>query len=244
MTKPRLFVSLVFALFAPAVISNCSSNAIPSSAAIQSSADRPVYAAEPVSGSTGPLASAGMASPDYKIAPRDILEVSVFQVQDLNKTIQVSDDGNISLPLIGKTAVGGKSTHEAEEIIGNKLRKKYLQSPQVSVFVKQYGQRVTVSGAVNLPKVVTLEGSLTLSQAVANAGGLNDLAEPKRVHVARSSGGHVHDEVFNYEDIQAGRAIDPPLQGGDLVVAEQSGARVVFKNLKDLLPFAILASVM
>ena len=69
----------------------------------------------------------------------------------------MSDDGNVSLPLIGKTNLSGKSTREAEDIIGDKLRKKYLQSPQVSVFVKQYGQRVTVSGEVKTPRVMSLE---------------------------------------------------------------------------------------
>ena len=120
---------------------------------------------------------------------------------------------------------------------------KYLQSPQVSVFIKQYGQRVTINGEVKSPRVLTVEGNLTLSQAVAYAGGLSDLADSKRVHVAHAANGHVNDRVYDLNAIQSGHAPDPSLQGGDLVVVEQSGTQVAIKNLKDMLPFAVLASI-
>lgn len=247
MKERFLRASLLFALFVPLLASNCSSGGM------QSAADKPVYAqqsAPSVDGgqpnSTAALASAEVpaSASDYRLSPRDIVDISVFQVADLNKTVQVGEDGNVSLPLIGRTHIGGKTTQEAEQEIAAKLRKKYLQSPQVSVSIKQYGQRVTVSGAVTAPKVLAVEGALTLSQAIATAGGLTDLAEPTRVHIARSVDGRIRDEVYNYEAIQAGKLKDPTLQGGDLVVAEQSGARVAFKNVKDMLPFAVLASVL
>jgi polysaccharide export outer membrane protein len=158
--------------------------------------------------------------------------------------VQVSEDGNVTLPLIGKIRVAGKTTHQAEEIIADKLRQRYMQSPQVTISVKQYGQKITVSGEVKTPRVIALEGKVTLSQAVAGAGGLSDLANSKRVHIARSNGQHIRDEVYDYDAIQAGRLVDPLLQGGDLVVAEQSGTQVALKNVKDMLPFAILATVL
>src|ERR1700751_3870462 len=54
---------------------------------------------------------------EYKISQQDILQVSVFQVNDLNSAVQVNQDGSITLPLIGKTQVAGKTTSEAEQII-------------------------------------------------------------------------------------------------------------------------------
>jgi polysaccharide biosynthesis/export protein len=190
------------------------------------------------------LASAEPATTDYLIAPRDILDIAVFQVADLNKAVQVSEDGNITLPLLGKIRMSGKTTHEAEDILAAKLRQKYLQSPQVTVTVKQYGQKITVSGEVKTPRVIAVEGQVTLSQAIAGAGGLSDLANTKRIHVARASGHKIDDIIYNIDAIQSGQAPDPPLQGGDLVVAEQSGTLVAFKNVKDLLPFAVLASIL
>jgi polysaccharide export outer membrane protein len=190
------------------------------------------------------LASADPLATDYLISSRDVVDIAVFQVQDLNKTVQVSEDGNVTLPLVGKIRVAGKTTHQAEEIIADKLRQRYMQSPQVTISVKQYGQKITVSGEVKTPRVIALEGKVTLSQAVAGAGGLSDLANSKRVHIARSNGQHIRDEVYDYDAIQAGRLVDPLLQGGDLVVAEQSGTQVALKNVKDMLPFAILATVL
>lgn len=240
MKNCSLLSGLLFAFFVPVLLAGCSSNAN------QTAAAKPAYPEVAAAGDspTSALASAETPASDYRIAARDVLDVSVFQVPDLTKTVQVSDDGNVSLPLIGKAHVGGKTTHEAEQIIADRLRKKYLQSPQVSIMVKQYGQRITVSGEVKTPRVLAVDGRFTLTQAIADAGGFSDLANTKRVHVARSVGGHIHDQVYDLDSIQAGQAIDPTLKGGDLVVAEQSGVKVVFKNLKDMLPFAVLASVL
>lgn len=209
---------------------------------VPSVAEAPASAPAPVDATANVIAVANAG--DYRIAARDVLDINVFQVPDLNKSVQVSNDGNISLPLIGRIGVGGKTTQEAEQLIGDKLRKSYLQSPQVSVSLKQYGQRITVNGEVKSPRVLAMDGDITLAQAIANAGGLSDLANSHRVHVARQlGGGRIQDEIYDLDAIQAGRVTDPPLKGGDIVVAEQSGTAVAFKNMKDVLPFAILASL-
>ena len=188
------------------------------------------------------LASGDTAGGDYRIAPRDILQIAVFQVPDLNTTVQVSEDGNVALPLVGKVRLSGETTYEAEQAISRKLRT-YLQSPQVSISVKTYGKRITVSGEVKSPRVLPDDGGTTLTQAIASAGGLSELGDTSRVHIARSINQHVQDEVYNLDDIQAGKAPDPALRGGDIIVVEASGTRVALKNVKDLLPFAIFASL-
>ena len=181
---------------------------------------------------------------EYRISQQDILQISVFQVNDLNSAVQVSQDGSITLPLIGKVQVAGRTIYETEQIIAGKLRQKYLQSPQVSVSVKTYGKRLTISGAVGSPKVLADDGNTTLSQAIANAGGVSDIGNSDRVHVARSRDQHVQDEVYNLDDIQAGKVSDPLLHGGDIVVVEKSGYRVAFREIGALLPFAVFASLM
>jgi polysaccharide export outer membrane protein len=186
-------------------------------------------------------ASAGVN--EYRISPQDILQISVFQVNDLNSAVQVSQNGNVTLPLIGKVQVAGRTTSEAEQDIAGKLRQKYLQSPQVSVSVKTYGRRITVSGEVKQPQVLGDDGSTTLSQAIAKAAGVSDLANSQRVHIARSKDQHVQDEIFNLDDVHAGKATDPLLHGGDIVVVEQSGVKVAFKDVSSLLPFAFFATL-
>jgi polysaccharide biosynthesis/export protein len=198
---------------------------------------------QPAAGQQGaPMApSASADATEYKISQQDILQIAVFQVNDLNSAVQVSQDGNITLPLVGRVQVAGRTTSEAEQIIAGKLRQKYLQSPQVSVQVKTYGKRITVSGEVKGPRVLADDGETTLSQAIANAGGVSDLGNSERVHIARSKDQHVQDNVYNLEDIQAGKVPDPLLHGGDIVVIEQSGIKVALKDFYALTPFAIFA---
>jgi hypothetical protein len=53
----------------------------------------------------------------------------------------------------------------------------------------------------------------------------------------------VQDEIYNLDDIQAGKTKDPLLRGGDIVVTEGSGAKVALKHVTDLLPFAVLGAL-
>jgi len=181
-------------------------------------------------------------STDYKISPRDILQISIFQVQDLNNTVQVNEDGTVALPLVGKVQLNGRTTSEAEQILTAKFRK-YLQSPQVTVAMKTYGKRITINGEVKNARVLGDDGSTTLSQAIAEAGGFTDLADSSRIHVARAINGQVQDKIYNLEDIQAGKTNDPVLEGGDIVVAESSQVKVAMKNLSALVPFAMLGAL-
>jgi len=180
---------------------------------------------------------------EYKISSQDILQIAVFQINDLNSTVQVGEDGNIALPLVGKIQVRGKTTYEAEQTIAGKLREKYLQSPQVSVSIKQYGKRITISGAVGGSKVLPDDGNTTLSQAIATSGGVSGVGNATRIHVARSKDGRVQDDIYDLDAIQAGQATDPRLRGGDIVVVEQSGVKLALNTVKDLMPFAMFATL-
>jgi polysaccharide biosynthesis/export protein len=237
------------------LLSNCMTN--------DAQTNQPMATAPPATnsalGSTGPVGSTGptegtggsagagvasghLANPDYRIVPRDILQITVFQIQDLNTAAQVNEDGSVNLPLVGKIPLSGLTVYEAEQTIGSRLRK-FVQSPQVTVAVKQYGKRITISGEVRSPKVLADDGNSTLSQAIAESGGVGDLADSTRVHLARSRNQHVQDMIFNLDDIQAGRAQDPLLMGGDIVVVETAGHKVALKTVTSLLPLAVLAAL-
>ena len=242
MKKASFWSFAVFAVAASQLLSNCGMDAAQTNkpaVMAGSESGRPASTGSPTSPS---VAATGDAT-EYRISQQDILQITVFQVNDLNNAVQVNQDGNITLPLVGNIHVVGRTTAETEQIIAGKLRQKYLQSPQVSVSVKTYGKRITVSGDVKGPRVIADDGATTLSQAIANAGGLSDTGNSKRVHVARSKDQHVQDEIYNLDDVQAGKATDPLLRGGDIVVVEQSGVKVAFKDLTSLLPFAIFATL-
>ncbi|MFB3887526.1 MAG: polysaccharide biosynthesis/export family protein [Thermodesulfobacteriota bacterium] len=110
---------------------------------------------------------------DYKIGPEDLLEVSVFEDEKLNKMVRVSSQGNISLPLIGILRVKGLTATELEKEIRDLLAEKYFQDPHVSVFIKEYrNQRISVIGAVEKPGVYDVTGQKTVLDMLAMAGGL------------------------------------------------------------------------
>ena len=194
--------------------------------------------AVPVSDAPGPVsdgpAIAGSAPGDYRLGPLDVIEVSVFEVPELTKTVQVNAGGEISLPLIGRVVAGGKSIGELEREIEAKLGKNYLQSPQVSVFVKDYtSQRITVEGAVNSPGVFAISGRTTLLQAIALAKGPDRTADQSGVIVFRTSGGSKTAAVFDIGPIRTGQAPDPVVVGGDVVVVDQSAALAAWRDLRE-----------
>lgn len=183
---------------------------------------------------------------DYRISPLDVIEVSVFQVDELTRTVQVNNNGLISMPLIGSIQAGGKTTTDLASHIARKLAERYLQSPQVSVFVKEYtSQRVTVDGAVKKPGIFATTGRLSLLQAVALAEGLNDVADPGGVIVFRTVDNKRMAARFDLTEIRRGIADDPLLNAGDVVMVDESKARTTLRDVKSALSvpgiFSLLA---
>jgi polysaccharide export outer membrane protein len=185
-------------------------------------------------GPAGSLPGVTVSEGDYRVSPMDVLDISVFQVPDLSKTVQVSASGQINLPLIGTVAVSQKTTAEVEREIAAKLGENYLQSPQVSVYVKEYtSQRITVDGAVLKPGIYPMNGSTTLIQAVALAGGLDRVADPHGIVVFRQQNGKRLAAVFDLTAIRAGKNDDPTIQGGDVVVVDQSGIKAALRGVRE-----------
>lgn len=182
---------------------------------------------------------------DYQISPLDVIEVSVFQVDELTRTVQVNNNGLISMPLLGPVKAGGKTTTELASHIAKKLGEKYLESPQVSVFVKEYtSQRVTVDGAVKKPGIFATTGRLSLLQALALAEGLNEVADPGGVLVFRTVDNKRMAARFDLTDIRQGKADDPLLKAGDVVMVDESSARTALRDVKSALSIPGLFSLL
>ena len=121
--------------------------------------------------------ASGIPRSDYVIGSEDLLEISVFEQPDLNRTVRVSGDGTISVPLLGIIPVNGLTTKEAEGRLRDLLGEKYLTNPQVSVFVKEAkSKKVSVVGAVSKPGTVEMLGQRSLLEAISEAGGLTQQA--------------------------------------------------------------------
>ncbi|PZO07663.1 MAG: hypothetical protein DCF27_10120 [Lysobacteraceae bacterium] len=173
---------------------------------------------------------------DYRIGALDMLQVTVFQLEDLDRDVRVNSSGMISLPLVGSLQAGGKTVSELESLIAAKLTETYLQNPQVSVFVKEFtSQRVTVEGAVRKPGIFPITGRTTLLQAVAMSEGLDPLADPSSVVVFRTIKGKRMAALFDLRAIRAGDSEDPLIYGEDIIVVDQSGSKTAIKSITDAL---------
>jgi polysaccharide export outer membrane protein len=174
---------------------------------------------------------------DYRVGPQDLIEISVFQVPDLNRTVRVNSGGQISLPLIGVMQAGGLTIQELESAIARKLEAKFLQNPQVTAFVKEYtSQRVTVEGSVKKPGIYPISGRTTLLQAIAMAEGLDPLANLQGVVIFRQIEGKKMGAVFDLKSIRAGKAEDPLVYGDDIVVVDQSGSKTALRRFIEAMP--------
>jgi polysaccharide export outer membrane protein len=121
-------------------------------------------------------ASTGTAD-DYKLGPEDVVEVRVFELDQLNRTVRVSGDGKIELPLVGSISVNGLTPNGVAAQIADRLRDRYVQNPQVSIFITDFkSQKVSLLGAVAAPATYPLSGQRRILQLLAEAGSLGPAA--------------------------------------------------------------------
>jgi polysaccharide export outer membrane protein len=113
----------------------------------------------------------------YKIGAEDLIEITVFEVPELSRTVRVSTGGDITLPLVGTAKAAGLSASELEQALAEALRKNYVKDPQVSVFVKEYrSDPISIVGAVKVPGVYQIQSQKTLIEALAMAQGFSESA--------------------------------------------------------------------
>ena len=113
----------------------------------------------------------------YRIGPGDLLELKVFEVDQLSQTVRVSEDGSITLPLLGRVPVEGLTQEGVVQKLTGLLQAKYVKNPQLTIFIKEYkNQQVAVIGAVEKAGSYELVGRRNLLQIISMAGGLSENA--------------------------------------------------------------------
>jgi polysaccharide export outer membrane protein len=167
------------------------------------------------------LASQERANAEYKIGPQDLLEITVLGAQEFNKLqVRVSENGDMTLPLLGTVAVNNLTKSEFETKLADLLGAKYLLNPQVSVFILEYrSKRVSVIGAVEKAGPYELLGPLTLLDIISEAGGLSADAAKEIIVIRKLPGGgntalHISiEELFYLGDAK----LNIPLEPGDVI---------------------------
>lgn len=197
-----------------------------------------------------PLDTLSGMNVDYRLAPNDMVEVEVFGVPDLKRSVRVNFAGAVNLPLVGMVLVQGLTGEQAEKKIAEAYAEKYLKDPQVSLFIKEFTtSRITVEGAVNKPGIYPVTSTLTLLRVMALVGGGASYADMSNILVYRRVPGQASSEPlkFDLNDIRSGDAADPEVMANDVIVVKRSAARTLLRDslFRDIIdsinPFSSLA---
>lgn len=157
---------------------------------------------------------------EYRIGPRDLLDIRVFGLDELNQTVRVSEDGKISLPLLGEIEVENLTKSELEQKLVELLKKDYLQDPRVSVFIQEYrSKRISLLGGVRNPGPYELLGRETLLQILSQAGGLTNDAGNEIIILREFNNGAKKSLKISIDDLifQGDERLNIPLWPNDII---------------------------
>ncbi|MEX0729660.1 MAG: polysaccharide biosynthesis/export family protein [Aquisalimonadaceae bacterium] len=167
-------------------------------------------------------ARAGLAAADreYRLGPEDVLEISVWKEEDLQREVLVRPDGGISFPLAGNIQVAGKTVDQVRQELAGRIHE-YIPDAVVSVSVLQVaGYQIYVLGQVNAPGQYAVGRYVDVAQALTLAGGLTPYASANRISVLRRTDNGEQVFPFSYSAMQKGRGLEQNilLQSGDVVI--------------------------
>ncbi|SRR6266849_2138034 len=162
-------------------------------------------------------ALAGAEEPDYRIGIDDVLDIAVWNVAELQKTVPVRPDGKISLPLVNDVVAAGLTPMELRDQLTKKMAA-YVQNPAVSVVVREIRSlKVSVIGQVRTPGRYDIKGPSTVLDALALAGGFTEFAARRKITILRSAGATAQRIHFDY-DAAVSRGGVVLVKPGDVVV--------------------------
>lgn len=171
-------------------------------------------------GAAGVAAQEPIATGDYVVGPRDLLEIRVLELPELNVERRVSDSGMLELPLIGAVQVTGLTASAIRGHLEETLVARYVNRANVSVVVKEFANKpVSVLGAVLRPGSLAISGRWTLMTAITAAGGLTDRAGRRILVLRRAENGLSDTLEIRTDDLfqNATELWNIPIQPADVI---------------------------
>jgi polysaccharide export outer membrane protein len=157
---------------------------------------------------------------EYLIGPEDVLEISVWKEEGLEREVLVRPDGKLSFPLAGDVQAAGRTPEKVQAEITERI-KRYIPDPVVTVTVKTIGgNKIYVIGEVKNPGSYVIGRYVDVIQALTLAGGLTPFASENSIKVLRREGTKEIVVSFEYAEVKKGRRLEQNifLRGGDVVV--------------------------
>jgi polysaccharide biosynthesis/export protein len=177
------------------------------------------------------------ADRDNLIGPLDTVDISVFNVPELTRELQVDGGGRISMPLIGTIEARGHTPRELAIQIEAALRGRFVKNPDVTVNLKNaISQVVTVDGEVREPGPYPVTNQSTLLRSIAAAKGLSEFAKLDDIVILRTVGTKRLAAVYNLTAVRRGTYADPAIYANDVIIVGDSAFRRRFKDFIGLAP--------
>jgi polysaccharide export outer membrane protein len=174
--KPRSVAVLIVVLFVSVTVARAADASPPASSSSNGSAP------------ASQLVPSATVSSTYTLAPYDVIDVSVYNEEDLHSRVRLGADGTVLLPLIGTVSLGGKTVAQANELIRKRYAEGFVKDPHILVTVMDYRKSTfSILGQVARPGIYEIpEGThITIVDAILLAGGFTRTANQNGVSVKR-----------------------------------------------------------
>ncbi|UOR14982.1 polysaccharide biosynthesis/export family protein [Qipengyuania aquimaris] len=183
----------------------------------------------------------------YALGVLDKIDFEIVGLPDMSRQLTVDGQGFVSIPIAGYVSAAGLTPSELATEIESRLKDAYVRNPQVLVnLVEANSNVVTLEGQVKQPGLYPVRSATTLSQAIAAAGGEDDLARISIVILQRKVNGEEYIGLYDLRGIRYGNYADPMIYPGDKIVVDESRSRRTldtFQGVTNLLttPLIILS---
>ena len=195
------------------------------------------------SGSSASATAPGLQerSPRYRLRKGDTFDLDFALSPEFNQTVAVQPDGYVALKAVGTIFVEGLTVPELTETL-KATYAKILHDPIVAIALKDFEKPYFIAaGQVTKPGKYDLRSALTVTQAVAIAGGFNDKAKHSQVVLFRPApGGGFDARLLNVKKLLASRNLseDFQLQPGDMLYVPQSA----FSKIRPFIPITAMGA--
>lgn len=159
---------------------------------------------------------------DDRLRVDDVLEIRVVGEAQMSGDYRVDPNGRIQFPYVGQLEVAGLRVEDVHGTITSRLKEEYLRNPQVAVHVKEWNSRkLSVLGEVNKPGPVAFYNGMTITDAIAAAGGFTRSAAMNAVKLRREINAQVESQRCRVGDISEGILPNVSVLPGDLIVVDE-----------------------
>ncbi len=156
----------------------------------------------------------------YRLNPGDVLDISVWKEESMQRQVLILPDGTISFPLAGHLVAAGRTAAEVQDELVKRITI-YIPEPVVTVSVASVGgNAIYVIGQVKQPGRFNVASRIDVMQALSLAGGLTPFGDEDGIRILRRENGKQTAMAFDYSAVKRGKKLADNilLRPGDVVV--------------------------